>query len=335
VAGSRCPTAKPGIGCGCYPGVADAFAAALEDCTEEVRYVAAQAIGDAAGNQCERCNESCCKKDLVEKMVMRAYERDEEGCYIEASERVREALKKSLCVCCPHRAGEFSQMEMGGTGDDRPPGDTRPPGDNTPPPGDGDAPGPINPDPSGTSVPDRQAESMQVPGDPLTPVSTATSSRRTKTTSSRRTWQNKAAQVNAEEEFSETPIAGGRVSDADEAAVAPRQAPARTVATATTEAYETVRNVSPVAGPVRGHVVATNAARGMVEIHFQGEAKPARGDEILIYHSYLLGRELVGSLQVVGYDGDHVIGAFRGSRTFKVASGDEAVVDNPSVLSRR
>ena len=67
---------------------------------------------------------------------------------------------------------------------------------------------------------------------------------------------------------------------------------------------EDVRNVGAVAGPIRGYVVASNTTRGVVEIHFQGGVKPARGDEVLVYHTYLLGRELVGSLQVVGYDGD-------------------------------
>ncbi|HTN74029.1 MAG TPA: hypothetical protein VL096_02235, partial [Pirellulaceae bacterium] len=89
------------IGCGCYEGVTEAFMAALEDCTEEVRYVAALSIKEAAGNQCSRCNGSCCTKELQEKMAERAFERDESGCFLEASERVREALKQALCVCCP------------------------------------------------------------------------------------------------------------------------------------------------------------------------------------------------------------------------------------------
>lgn len=40
------------VGCGCYPGVAEALLAALEDCTEEVRYEAAVAFCEAAGTPC-------------------------------------------------------------------------------------------------------------------------------------------------------------------------------------------------------------------------------------------------------------------------------------------
>jgi hypothetical protein len=38
------------IGCGCYPGVREALLAALDDCTESVRYEAAIAFCQAAGN---------------------------------------------------------------------------------------------------------------------------------------------------------------------------------------------------------------------------------------------------------------------------------------------
>ena len=89
------------VGCGCYEGVAEAFMSALEDCTEEVRYEAAKAIQEAAGNTCCGCNQNgCCSEDLVKKLAERAYERDENGCYIEPSSRVREELEKALRKCC-------------------------------------------------------------------------------------------------------------------------------------------------------------------------------------------------------------------------------------------
>ena len=115
-----------------------------------------------------------------------------------------------------------------------------------------------------------------------------------------------------------------------------RLPPPPPVAAATqVSATEAMQDVAAVAGPIRGQVAVVNRERGLVEIHFQGNAKPARGDEVLVYHNYLLGRELLGSLQVVGIDGDHVIASFRGSKPSRVASGDEAVIDNPSTLSRR
>ena len=39
------------MACGCYPGVEEALMAALDDCTEEVRYEAAKAIFDASGKR--------------------------------------------------------------------------------------------------------------------------------------------------------------------------------------------------------------------------------------------------------------------------------------------
>jgi hypothetical protein len=42
------------VGCGCYPGVKEALLAALDDCTEEVRFTAAVALVQAAGG-CRSC----------------------------------------------------------------------------------------------------------------------------------------------------------------------------------------------------------------------------------------------------------------------------------------
>jgi hypothetical protein len=93
------------VGCGCRPGVAEALMDAIDpkaECTEEVRYVAAQAISETIGNQCETCNtNSCCTPELMEKMAESAFLRDERGCWREPSEKVREALQEALQQCCP------------------------------------------------------------------------------------------------------------------------------------------------------------------------------------------------------------------------------------------
>lgn len=89
------------IGCGCYPGVKEALMAALDDCTEKVRYEAAKAIGEAASNQCETCNKRCCcDEELTLKLAEIAYERDDECCWLERSDRVREAAREALMACC-------------------------------------------------------------------------------------------------------------------------------------------------------------------------------------------------------------------------------------------
>jgi hypothetical protein len=89
------------IGCGCYPGVKEALMAALDDCTEEVRFVAAQQIGLAAGTKCATCNKNCCcDEDMTKKLAEVAYEKDDCGCWLEPSERVREAAREAMRLCC-------------------------------------------------------------------------------------------------------------------------------------------------------------------------------------------------------------------------------------------
>jgi hypothetical protein len=96
------------IGCGCYDKdktITNAMLASLEDCTEEVRLATVQAIMTAAeGKACGNCHSNCCcGKELVEKLSDIAYERDDSGCYLEPSERVRAAAQQALSVCCPSR----------------------------------------------------------------------------------------------------------------------------------------------------------------------------------------------------------------------------------------
>lgn len=95
------------IGCGCYDKkgditVKEALMAALDDCTEQVRYEAAKAIAESAGENCEMCNrDCCCDEALTEKLAEIVYEKDDKCCWKEPSERVREAAKEALCACCP------------------------------------------------------------------------------------------------------------------------------------------------------------------------------------------------------------------------------------------
>lgn len=95
------------IGCGCYNldgGVTAALVASMSDCTEDVRYETIKAISDAAQNGCcSKCGSSCCcNKDILTALAKVAYERDDHGCYIEPSERVRQAAAEALRHCCPN-----------------------------------------------------------------------------------------------------------------------------------------------------------------------------------------------------------------------------------------
>ena len=97
------------IGCGCYDKdgkVSDALAAALDDCTEDVRMATVESIQEAAGGECcSQCgSKSCCKEKVVLQLARLAYERDDKGCWVEPSERVRQAAAEALAVCCPSQA---------------------------------------------------------------------------------------------------------------------------------------------------------------------------------------------------------------------------------------
>lgn len=104
------------IGCGCYPGVKEALMAALDDCTEKVRYEAAKAIGEAACDNCATCNKNCCcDEELSLKLAEVAYEMDDECCYKERSERVREAARQALMNCCSMKGGRGDAPITDGT----------------------------------------------------------------------------------------------------------------------------------------------------------------------------------------------------------------------------
>ena len=58
------------IGCGgCYPDVQEALLAALDDCTEVVRYEAAKAFYEKSGSPCKICSgDSCCSEEVLKKL---------------------------------------------------------------------------------------------------------------------------------------------------------------------------------------------------------------------------------------------------------------------------
>ncbi|MGI6415076.1 MAG: hypothetical protein ACOX1P_05350 [Thermoguttaceae bacterium] len=88
------------IACGCYPGVKESLLAALDDCTEEVRYEAAVAFCRAAGNPCSLCNRAtCCDPKVKEKLKDMALGTDSNNCYKEPSARVRAAANMALRAC--------------------------------------------------------------------------------------------------------------------------------------------------------------------------------------------------------------------------------------------
>ena len=100
--------------CGCAKNkddVKEALLAALDDCTEEVRYEAAIALCQCAGNPCTNCNRAgCCDAKIMNKLVKISEGKDEQGCWLEPSARVRAAAANALGACQrvhrPTAAGE-------------------------------------------------------------------------------------------------------------------------------------------------------------------------------------------------------------------------------------
>lgn len=95
------------IGCACYDKTGKITAALIEsseDCTEDVRLATVEAIGNAASGQCcGNCGmKCCCKPEMTMQLAKIAYDRDDKGCYIEPSKRVRDAARQALFACCPN-----------------------------------------------------------------------------------------------------------------------------------------------------------------------------------------------------------------------------------------
>ena len=90
-----------GIGCTeCYPDIEKAMRAALDDCTESVRYEAVKAIRKTAGDPCQACLATrCCKPEILKRLREMAYDMREGCCYKEPSSRVRRLARLVLAEC--------------------------------------------------------------------------------------------------------------------------------------------------------------------------------------------------------------------------------------------
>ena len=89
--------------CGCSKNkddVKEALLAAMDDCTEEVRYEAAMALCQCSGDMCAACNAgTCCDAKVMNKLLKVSEGKDEQGCWLEASARVRAVAANGLNAC--------------------------------------------------------------------------------------------------------------------------------------------------------------------------------------------------------------------------------------------
>jgi hypothetical protein len=89
------------LGCTeCFPDVETGLLAALDDCTESVRYEAVLAIRTLAGSPCAQClNNRCCSPSIRAKLEQMANQTNNMGCYVEPSARVRRVARLALAGC--------------------------------------------------------------------------------------------------------------------------------------------------------------------------------------------------------------------------------------------
>lgn len=107
------------VGCGCYEGVAEALAENLRDCNEEVRFATAKALRDLGVRSCSCCGgNGCCTAEVQKELMRLAWEFDDNGCYVEKSQRVRRLARLALETCCQTVPGADESIPEEGPGDE-------------------------------------------------------------------------------------------------------------------------------------------------------------------------------------------------------------------------
>lgn len=122
------------IGCGgCYPDVEDAFLAALDDCTEVVRYEAVVALRMTASHRCQLCRSTaCCSTKIRKRLHQLACDTDDKCCPKETSARVRRLARLTLLNCGQPETSEPARPTEGPA--EEPAEEAAPPGEQKPPP---------------------------------------------------------------------------------------------------------------------------------------------------------------------------------------------------------
>jgi hypothetical protein len=254
------------IGCGCYDKdekVTGALLAAMDDCTEEVRLAAVEAIATAAsGEYCTHCKErSCCNEKIVAQLSKIAYDRDDTGCFIEPSERVRQAAIRAMCVCCADHAGPIeAPVPPPVEGSDRPPAVE---GRDVPRPAQPPQPPPSTDDPTTTTVLPEKNDFTHTP-------------KSLYMTSSRRRIAGNLPPVDQGEEEN----ADVSSNDADGSAAGEQ-------------------TLAPVFKKVAGSVSHVDLHSGHIYLHIPSGESLAVGTRVKVYHRARSGNYVIEVLQVV------------------------------------
>lgn len=92
------------VGCSeCYPEVEEALLAALDDCTESVRYEAIKALRGESKATCSQCcsGGGCCSKKIQDKLAKLVNDYKKDGVRVEPSQRIRRQARLILQNCVP------------------------------------------------------------------------------------------------------------------------------------------------------------------------------------------------------------------------------------------
>lgn len=277
------------IGCGCYNKdgkVTKALVAAMDDCTEDVRLAAVEAIKEAASDdECPHCSQrNCCSEPVTDKLAEIAYGVDDSGCYIEPSERVREAAEEALGICCPTCQYAAAPIEDEGI---------------------------EQPELAPLETPDSPVERPQLPeseDSTLPPPPTPAADQETRAP---------AVPVDGSR-----PSSRRRYQLARFEAAQPEETPEPAVLQP--EADPQPAGLAPVFERAKGLVAHVDAANRRVELHIHGDKTLRVGSTLKVYHEFLTGRVPTAVLEVVESSPGYALARpVRQGRMPHVARGDE------------
>jgi hypothetical protein len=334
------------IGCGCYDkdgSVTAALIAAMEDCTERVRLATVEAIKEATEKgACTTCNQKCCcNEDLVKKLYELAYEKDNEGCWLEPSEEVRQAAREAMMACCRGRGpeGPIYEEPLPGTAapavtpvipPERGPVLNIPPEipDRTLPPEipQGEAP----PAPPFQESPSATIFEEYTPSEGFSP---ALPTFRAGSAEAAVLQRGEGAGVVKLVEYSQGDRPAGRTS------TSMNRLPSASFATPSsmTEAPNGPEGFSAPSAPAertaapnptfaRGVVESIDGANALLHVHFEGAQEAPVGARMIVYHEYLVGRTRLGQVEVVqSWQGAATMRPVDGAMFNKIRRGDEVV----------
>lgn len=330
------------IGCGCYdkkidPPVKVALMAALDDCTEQVRYEAAKAIAEAACTKCKHCSQNCCcDKAMTDKLSAVAFEKDDHGCWLESSPRVRAAAKEAMRACCRGNQPPpgfiptevFNEMNLG-VPPTPPEAIETVPATKTPEtaPNSGTLPVlPVPPQPTPAPVrpnPPQGAPAVPTPPAPMktTQIELPSQAAELSVSFAEQVEQPQRAEPSAvtrgsdmlngvparNASFERKSATQEWISDEGRKEI---QAPTPVVA----DAFEVPAEFSAPAAPaheglLRGKITSVNTARRQVHLAFATSDTPWVGARVQVTHSFVLGKESLGWLQIVSVNGRNAVAA--------------------------